>query len=94
MRSETVELLERLIAFPSISSESNLDLINFIEEYLTAHGVTSQRIWSPCGNKASLIANIGPSVPGGIVLSGHTDVVPVVGQAWLTDPWRLTAIHG
>jgi len=94
MRSETVELLERLIAFPSISSESNLDLINFIEEYLTDHGVTSQRIWSPCGNKASLIANIGPSVPGGIVLSGHTDVVPVVGQAWLTDPWRLTAKHG
>lgn len=90
MRSETVELLEKLVAFRTVSKDSNLDLIAFVERFLGDFGVESQRVLSPCGTKTSLIANVGPRVPGGTVLSGHTDVVPVEGQDWTSDPWQLT----
>jgi len=89
-RMSPVEMLERLVAFPSVSSESNLDIIGFCRDWLSAHGVESTIVPSPDGLKANLFATIGPKIEGGIVLSGHTDVVPVAGQDWSTDPFTLT----
>ncbi len=88
------EMLARLIAFPSVSTSSNLDIIHFCREWLHGHGVESTLVMSPEGDKANLYASIGPQVEGGVVLSGHTDVVPVEGQAWSSDPWTLTERGG
>ena len=88
------EMLARLIAFPSVSTSSNLDIIGFCREWLQSQGVESRLVMSPEGDKANLYATIGPQVEGGIVLSGHTDVVPVEGQDWSTDPWTLTERNG
>ena len=88
------EMLEKLVAFPSVSSESNLPIIEFIENYLAEHGVESWRVYDETGAKSNLYAQIGPNVEGGVVLSGHTDVVPVEGQAWDTDPFVLTEKNG
>ena len=88
------EMLKKLVAFPSVSSESNLPIIEFIENYLTEHGVKSWRVFDETGLKSNLYAQIGPNVDGGVVLSGHTDVVPIDGQAWDTDPFVLTEIDG
>ena len=88
------EMLARLVAFPTVSTRSNLDLVGFVEAYLAGHGVASARVPDATGEKAALLALIGPTVPGGVVLSGHTDVVPVEGQAWTTDPWTLTERGG
>ncbi|EIM29510.1 acetylornithine deacetylase [Microvirga lotononidis] len=88
------EMLARLVAFPSISTSSNLDIIHFCRDWLNSHGVESRMVMSPEGDKANLYATIGPQVEGGIVLSGHTDVVPVEGQNWTTDPWTLTEKNG
>ena len=89
-----VELLARLVAFDTTSYKNNLGLIAFVEDYLQAHGVASQRIVSDDGQKASLYATIGPRDEGGIALSGHTDVVPVDGQDWTSDPFTLRAANG
>jgi acetylornithine deacetylase len=89
-----VELLEKLVSFDSVSSNSNLPIIGFIEGYLKAYDVECVRVPSPDGQKSNLLARIGPNVEGGIVLSGHTDVVPVAGQAWDTDPFTLTQRAG
>lgn len=83
------ELMERLISFPTVSRESNLDLIGFVEKYLEDHDIPSTRVPDPTGDKAALYAHVGPQVEGGVVLSGHTDVVPVDGQAWDTDPFEV-----
>ena len=88
------DILERLVAFPTVSSESNLALIDYVETYLDGHGVASVRVPNADGTKASIYAHIGPHVDGGVVLSGHTDVVPVVGQAWDTDPFVVTEKDG
>lgn len=88
------ELLARLVAMPTVSRDSNLELIDFVREYLDSYGVTSRLVMSPCGLKASLFATVGPPVAGGVVLSGHSDVVPVDGQQWSSDPWRLTERDG
>jgi len=88
------EMLEKLVAFPSVSSESNLPIINFIEAYLAGHGVKSTKVYDDTGLKSNLYAQIGPDVDDGVVLSGHTDVVPITGQAWDTDPFVLTEIDG
>lgn len=88
------EMLAKLVAFPTVSDRSNLELIAFVEDYLAAHGVASHRVVSDCGGKANLYATIGPLVPGGVVLSGHTDVVPVKDQDWHTDPFELTEQDG
>lgn len=88
------DMLARLVAFPTVSSVSNLDLIGFVEDYLSGLGVPSRRIPDETGEKAGLVALIGPEVPGGVVLSGHTDVVPVAGQAWTSDPFVLTERGG
>ncbi|WP_252105935.1 MULTISPECIES: acetylornithine deacetylase [unclassified Halomonas] len=82
-------LLSQLIAFDTTSRGSNLALIEFVEGYLAEYGVASERVMSPCYTKANLIARIGPDAPGGVMLSGHTDVVPVEGQPWSTDPFTL-----
>lgn len=88
------EMLARLVAFPTISSVSNLELIGFVEAYLGSFGVASFRVPDATGTKASLIARIGPDVAGGVVLSGHTDVVPVMGQDWSSDPFTLSERDG
>jgi acetylornithine deacetylase len=88
------ELLARLVAFDTTSHRSNLELISFIEDYLRQHGVTSRRIVSSDGEKASLYATIGPDGGGGIALSGHTDVVPVDGQNWTSDPFTVRIADG
>lgn len=87
-------MLARLVAFPTISTVSNLDIVGFVEDHLAALGVPSTRVPDATGAKAALIARIGPAVPGGVVLSGHTDVVPVAGQDWSTDPFVLTERDG
>jgi acetylornithine deacetylase len=88
------ELLERLVGFATVSRDSNLELIRFIEAYLTRHGVQSELFYNEEGTKANLFATIGPIKSGGVVLSGHTDVVPVEGQAWTVDPFHLTEKDG
>jgi acetylornithine deacetylase len=87
-------LLQRLIAFNTISDRSNLPLIEFVEDYLHGLGVSTKRAPNAVGDKAALLATIGPESDGGIVLSGHTDVVPVEGQAWSGDPFTLREIDG
>jgi len=84
------EMLERLVGFATVSRDSNLELIRFIEAYLDDFGVKHWRVENDDGSKANLLARIGPEVAGGVVLSGHTDVVPVDGQPWSSDPFTLT----
>lgn len=88
------DLLDKLVSFPTVSHESNLELVDWVEEYLAGYGVKSHRVYNEEGTKASLYANVGPEVEGGIILSGHTDVVPVKGQAWDSDPFVVTEKHG
>ena len=88
------ELLDRLVSFPSVSRDSNLDLVGWIEGYLASHGISATRVMSPCGEKAALYAQVGPDVPGGVSLCGHTDVVPVDGQDWSSDPFTVTERDG
>jgi acetylornithine deacetylase len=89
--SNAVELLAQLVGFRSISRQSNLDLIGFVETYLAGFGVASRRVYSADGERANLYATIGPQDRGGICLSGHSDVVPVAGQPWRSDPFVLRA---
>lgn len=84
--STTLALLERLVALDTTSRTSNLELLDYVEELLGAHGIASERVPSPDGARANLVARIGPAVEGGIVLSAHTDCVPVAGQPWTHDP--------
>lgn len=84
-----LDLLERLVAFDTVSDKSNLPLIAFVADYLKGQGIRFVTAPNASGDKAALYASIGPDVDGGVVLSGHTDVVPVTGQAWTTDPFIL-----
>jgi acetylornithine deacetylase len=84
-----VEMLERLVAFDTDSSKSNLALIAFVESYLAANGIAFVKAFNPEGDKAAILATVGPMRDGGVVLSGHTDVVPVAGQIWTGDPFAL-----
>lgn len=87
--AEVHRLLAKLISFDTTSRLSNLDIIDWLEAYLTPLGATCVRVPNTAGNKSNLWARIGPDVPGGLVLSGHTDVVPIDGQDWHTDPFEL-----
>lgn len=87
-------ILAKLIGFPTVSADSNLPLIDYVEELLEKHGFRCRRRYNEDGTKANLIASIGPEKPGGIALSGHTDVVPVSGQEWRTDPFELVERQG
>src|SRR5688572_31189620 len=89
-----LEILSALLAFDTTSRNSNLDLIAWVEDYLRAVGVTSERIYDPTGQKATLWASIGATDVPGFILSGHTDVVPVDGQDWSSDPFRLRQADG
>lgn len=83
------ELLAKLVSFKSVSRHSNLDLIDFVDDYLDGFGIHARRVYSDDGERANLYATIGPSERGGICLSGHSDVVPVEGQPWTSDPFVL-----
>ncbi len=87
-------MLTRLVAFPTVSRDSNLPLIDWVEEYLERYRARCRRTWNAEENKANLFAAIGPDAPGGVVLSGHTDVVPIDDQDWHTDPFELTERDG
>lgn len=91
---DSIRILEKLIAFPTVSRDSNLDLVSYVADMLDAHGVASQIIQSEDGHKANLFATIGPAETSGIMLSGHTDVVPVDGQNWTLPPFEMTARDG
>jgi acetylornithine deacetylase len=93
-RLTPVEMLARLVGFNTESSKSNLELIAFVEDYLRGWNVPFVRVPNAAGDKAALYATIGPTDRGGIVLSGHTDVVPVAGQAWTSDPYALRVENG
>jgi acetylornithine deacetylase len=88
------DILDRLVAFPTVSRDSNLALVDFVAGYLRGHGIAPVIVPSPDGTKAALYAQVGPDGPGGVVLSGHTDVVPVDGQDWTSDPFQLTERDG
>ena len=85
---DSLAMIERLIAFDTTSRNSNLELIHDVKDYLAGHGVDAQLSFDQTGEKANLYATIGPTDRGGIALSGHSDVVPVDGQHWTSDPWR------
>ena len=90
----SLDLLRRLIAFPTVSRDSNLALIEFARAHLAAAGAVTRLTYDDDRRKANLFATLGPPTDGGIVLSGHTDVVPVDGQAWRSDPFTLTQRDG
>ena len=92
--ARAVPILERLVAFETTSHLSNLALIEWVERYLAGHDIASRRIASADGAKANLLATVGPGAEGGVVLSGHTDVVPTAGQVWGSDPYELTERRG
>jgi acetylornithine deacetylase len=91
---DTRAMIERLIAFDTTSRNSNLELIHGVRDYLAEHGVESHLTHDADGRKANLYATLGPADRPGIALSGHTDVVPVDGQDWSSDPWTVTEKHG
>ena len=88
------DMLAKLVSFNTESQRSNLELIHFCRDYLAGLGVESRIVPNADGQKANLYASIGPQAAGGVVLSGHTDVVPVAGQDWSSDPWTLTERDG
>lgn len=94
MIPSTPEILARLIAEPTVSRTSNLALLDYVESLLRPAGARIERFVHPDGSRANLFATVGPDGPDGVVLSGHTDVVPVDGQAWNGDPFALTLRGG
>lgn len=86
--------LARLIAFPTVSRDTNLDLMAYVQERLHEYGIESRLIHNDEGTKANLLATVGPVVAGGVVLSGHTDVVPIDDQDWHTDPFTVVEKDG
>ena len=93
-QSDYHAILKELVAFSTVSADSNLALIDYVEALLDEHGYRTERRYNEDGSKANLLARIGPRTSGGIALSGHTDVVPVSGQDWKTDPFELTEADG
>ena len=87
-----VDILRRLVAFPTVSRDTNLPLLDWVEALLAPHAPRARRFPSPDGTKANLLLSFGPDQPGGLLLSGHTDVVPVEGQAWTADPFTLREV--
>ncbi len=93
-RPESIAMIERLIAFDTTSRNSNLELIEFVQSYLNDLGVESELVYNQQRSKANLYATLGPDDTGGIALSGHTDVVPVDGQKWGSDPFKMVKRDG
>ena len=94
IRLSPLQLMEKLVSFPTVSRDSNLPLVDWVEDYLNGHGIAAHRHYNDDNNKASLFAHVGPEVAGGLVLSGHTDVVPVDGQPWAADPYTVVERDG
>ncbi|MCC7274752.1 MAG: acetylornithine deacetylase [Alphaproteobacteria bacterium] len=92
--SAALQMIERLVAFDTTSRNSNLALIEWIRGYLADHGIAAELFFDDDGRKANLFATIGPADRGGVMLSGHTDVVPIDGQEWSTDAFRVTEKDG
>lgn len=92
--ADTRTILERLVAFPTVSRESNLPLLDWVTEFLEDRGFVCHRVPDPTGMKAGLFASLGPDRPGGVMLSAHSDVVPVDGQDCKSDPFTLTERDG
>lgn len=92
--ARTKQILADLIAFPSVSSDGNMDLIAYAARLLEDCGAKVDHIIAPCGTKANLFATLGPEVDGGILLSGHSDVVPVSDQQWASDPFDMIEKDG
>ena len=93
-RLSSVEWLKRLVAFDTTSAKSNLALIEDVAGYLDGFGIRARLVHNDERDKANLYATIGPDDRGGVVLSGHSDVVPVAGQPWRTDPFALSEAEG
>ncbi|KMW56087.1 Acetylornithine deacetylase [Candidatus Rhodobacter oscarellae] len=94
MLQETVKTLRDLIAYPTVSADSNLDMIAYLAARLEAAGARVDILRNAAGTKANIWATLGPDTDGGIVLSGHTDVVPVEDQPWSSDPFQMTERDG
>ncbi len=92
--TDSIEMVRRLVAFDTTSRASNLELIAFVRSYLDELGIESELVFDESGEKANLYAKLGPEGIGGIMLSGHTDVVPVDGQDWHSDPFAVLAKDG
>lgn len=88
------DILERLVSFPTVSRDTNIPLVEYVDALLTEHDIAAHRMPNEDGTKQAIFASVGPDVEGGVVLSGHTDVVPVDGHHWATDPWTLTEKDG
>ena len=88
------QILDALVRFPTVSRDTNLPLVDWVEAYLASHGIAAHRQWHADRTKAALFAHSGPWEAGGVVVSGHTDVVPVAGQVWTSDPWEVTERDG
>ncbi len=93
-RLTPLQLMEKLISFPTVSRDTNIPLIDWVADYLASHGIESHRYIDPEQPKHALFAHVGPWEEGAVVLSGHTDVVPVDGQPWDTDPYTVTEKDG
>jgi len=94
-RLTPLEIMTKLISFPTVSRDTNLPLIDWVEEYLSSHGIAAHRWPDPDQpHKAGLFAHVGPQQGGAVVLSGHTDVVPIDGQPWDSDPFTVTERDG
>ena len=88
---DSISILEKLVGFPSVSRDSNLDLIDYVQQLLTAQQISTTRVYNQAKTKANLLVKIGPADRPGVLLSGHSDVVPVEDQDWTVPPFELTA---
>ncbi|MGA9412592.1 MAG: acetylornithine deacetylase [Roseobacter sp.] len=93
-RLSALEIMQKLVSFPTVSRDTNIPLIDWVAGYLERHGIKSHRYVDPAQPKHALFAHVGPWKEGAIVLSGHTDVVPIDGQPWDTDPFDVTEKNG
>lgn len=94
MTPQSLDMITKLVGFDTVSRNSNMQLIDYVRDYLAGYGVDSHLVKSKDGKKSNLFATVGPNVEGGVVLSGHTDVVPVDGQPWDSDPFVITEKDG
>ncbi|QUJ75075.1 acetylornithine deacetylase [Sulfitobacter albidus] len=93
-RLSPLALMEKLISFPTVSRDTNIPLVDWVADYLDSHGIASHRYIDPDQPKHAIFAHVGPEVEGAVVLSGHTDVVPVDGQPWDSDPFTVVERDG
>jgi len=89
-----LEIMQKLVSFPTVSRDTNLPLVDWVENYLSDHGIEAHRHYHEEGQKAALFAHVGPWEEGAVVLSGHTDVVPIDGQPWDSDPFEVVEKDG